>query len=362
MESGLAAAAAGSAGAFPAFDLAEETFRQREDVSGRILHQSDGNLPLLGTLSVGEVIDGRTPRGAGEQAGEGVVGGPRLVGAFREATPRGELVVLPKQGNSTRESLTARRIVMGLAQEMGHRKADVEHGVAPMNDLVVDEDQAIPMNEDVLGAVVAVHQSETAPASLLDQRPQEGSRGGDFAGGEGVERFEAQLLEELNVGKDRFERIGGEAGTPVNGPQQLSKLPDVIGIDRSRQEKGLPILVRWRHGFHGEEVMLLVFEHEGGDRARRRERGQPPHAEGFAVDPFRAAMPGGRDTKSAERLLQHPGVASGPVNQDCAIGDAPGEDLDFGSFRGSYPAGRPEPFGEGLGLFDVEVGHGKGWG
>ena len=51
------------------------------------------------------------------------------------------------------------RQVMSLAEQVGECEADVEGGVAEVDDFVVQEDQPVVVDEDVLGAVVAMDEA-----------------------------------------------------------------------------------------------------------------------------------------------------------------------------------------------------------
>ncbi len=347
-----------SAGALPLFDLSNEAFGQGEDIRWRLPHQGDGCVALANALKFGKVVRRRSSHGSGEEAGQGMVGGPCLEGGAGQAPARRELVMLPKRDDSAAEGFTSGRVVMGLGEEVRHGESHVEHRVAPVDDFVVEENQAIPVNEDVLGAVIAVNQSLTNPPRLLEKRTNEGRRSGDLPGGKGVERFEPERLEVPRVGENRSEARGREAGPPMDGPEQVSELPDMIGIDDPGKEEAFPIRVGRRDRLHGQEMMFMILEHQGGNGARRREGGQPAHSEGFTMDSLRAAMPRRGHAEPPERLFHHPRFSSGPADQDGSIGDPAGEDFDIGRFAGPYPAGRPQPFHKAFGLFDVQFGHG----
>ena len=69
------------------------------------------------------------------------------------------------------------------------------------------------------------------------------------------------------------------------------------GFDATRKQHCFPILVWLEDSLHGEQMSLVIFKHETGHAARRREFLQPAQAERFAVDARGIAEPIGRDAQ-----------------------------------------------------------------
>lgn len=59
--------------------------------------------------------------------------------------------------------------VVSLAQQMGERKSEVERRVAEVNYFMIEEHQLVPVDEDVLRAVIAVHERQAAPPRVFDE-------------------------------------------------------------------------------------------------------------------------------------------------------------------------------------------------
>jgi len=242
---------------------------------------------------------------------------------------------------------------------MGEGKSDVEHWIAPVNNLVVQKHQTPSVNENVLRAVVAVNQAFAHGASLSDQPSEERCRGGQVFGGMRVERFQAKCLEEPAVARHRFKAPRSQAGTPVDASQQLTELPDMIGVDQPFEEHRFPVCVRLRHCLHGEQVIRLLFKHEDRNGTWWSEGGESSHAESFPVDSFRAAEPGHRDPKLSEGLFEEPGLPAWSRDQHRPIRHPTSQNADVRRFRGADLPGALEPFDERDGLFNVELDHGE---
>ena len=84
------------------------------------------------------------------------------------------LIGVPVGMGKGRELGTMRREDMGFAQEVGHRETDIKGRITPMDDFVVEQDEAGIENQDVLGAVVAVNKGEDTAAGGLNELIDEG--------------------------------------------------------------------------------------------------------------------------------------------------------------------------------------------
>ena len=73
-------------------------------------------------------------------------------------------------GRDYKRTLTA---MVSFAEQVREGEADVEHRIAPVDDLMIEEDEAFVVDEDVLGAVIAVDEGDAGGAGLIDQIVQE---------------------------------------------------------------------------------------------------------------------------------------------------------------------------------------------
>src|SRR5439155_12087962 len=87
-------------------------------------------------LAFVEVLEGRAARDAREQARERVPDGARL--ELRPAFVRS-----PVEKRRSGEILTPSREVVSLAEQVGEREAEVEGGIAEVDDLVVEEHEPL---------------------------------------------------------------------------------------------------------------------------------------------------------------------------------------------------------------------------
>ena len=81
-----------------------------------------------------------------------------------------------------------------LAEEMGEGEAEVKGGIAEVDDFMVKENESVPVDEDVFGNVVTMHDAGAGGEGFLDQTGEE--RGGffDVSGGELVVGFLVKKL------------------------------------------------------------------------------------------------------------------------------------------------------------------------
>ena len=92
---------------------------------------------------------------------------------------------------------------MGLAQEVGQRKTQVEGRVAKVDHFVIEQHQAAFMNEHILRTVIAMHQRDAAGQRLAYEGIQKSRGGRRLLRGIPVIRLQAQRFEERAVA-ERF--------------------------------------------------------------------------------------------------------------------------------------------------------------
>jgi len=248
--------------------------------------------------------------------------------------------------------------VVRLAQEVGQPEAEIEPRIAPVDHLVVKQNQPPFVDQDVLRAVVAVDQGDGDRSRLCQQSLDEGRRRRHPARGVSVVRLQPQRLEEGAVGEDRLD-LRPPLGRPaVDRPQQPGELVDVPGVEPPRQQHPLPVLVRRRHRRHRQQVLLAILEHQGNRRSRRRQLGQPAQPQRLPLDPLRRAEPIDRHPQLGERLLQHPPLAPRPLDQHRPVRHPAGQYPDLRRLVGRDPAAAPQIAQQRVRLLDVEfAGH-----
>ena len=64
--------------------------------------------------------------------------------------------------------------MMAFAQQVGEREPEVKGRVAKMDDLMVQQDQPVVMDQNILRAVIAVHEGVNIRARFPDEVQQEG--------------------------------------------------------------------------------------------------------------------------------------------------------------------------------------------
>src|SRR5262249_35045459 len=118
------------------------------------------------------------------------------------------LVVYPESGRRLDESRGSRAEMISLAQKMRHGEADVEGGIAPVDNFVIEQDQLITVNENILRAVVAVDDRQATSARLSDELFEKRPSFRSLFRGVGVIRFDAERFEETAVVEDLAQRVG----------------------------------------------------------------------------------------------------------------------------------------------------------
>src|SRR5688572_13422302 len=119
---------------------------------------------------------------------------------------------------------------VGFAQQMCHGKTQVKSRVAKMNHLMVEQDQAVIMYQDVFGAVISMHQRKAPPERGLDQLFKEWRGFRNLLGGKSIIRFEAQTFKKVAVIKDFGNLIALGITVLVDRAEQVCKLFDVVKL------------------------------------------------------------------------------------------------------------------------------------
>jgi hypothetical protein len=70
--------------------------------------------------------------------------------------------------------------VIRFGEQVGHGEPDIEGGVAVVDHFVIEEDEAAVVDEDVLGAEVAVDDGEAGGAGFGDEDAEERRGCGDL--------------------------------------------------------------------------------------------------------------------------------------------------------------------------------------
>ncbi len=106
------------------------------------------------------------------------------------------------------------RQMMGLAEQVGEAEAQVEGRVAEVDHLMIQQHQSLMMNENVLGAVIAMHQGQAAGAGFFNQGMEEIGRRRNLAGGVAVVRLQPQRLQrpQVPVNLSKSKPSGGRSG------------------------------------------------------------------------------------------------------------------------------------------------------
>ena len=105
-----------------------------------------------------------------------------------------------------------------------------------MDDFVIEQNQAAMVNQDVLGAVIAVHQGDAEGQRFADQGVHKIRRSRGLLGGISTTRFQAQRFEEGAIA-EYFRQIRAAMGIAVNGRKQSGELADMAGRDLAGEQQ-----------------------------------------------------------------------------------------------------------------------------
>ena len=202
------------------------------------------------------------------------------------------------------------------------------------------------MDEHVLGAVVAMHQRQPRGRACRRCSVGQERRGlRDLRGGVGVVGLQAQRFEKAS-GRRRRPAALPVARRRCGGSCRAVARTGATWSGLSAPASSIVFQLSCGRGTacHGEQVLVAILEDQRRGRAGRRERGSQRSAEGFALDPRRAAEPVHRDAQFRQRLLHHPVLAAGALDQHRPVGDAAAKRLDGDATRraraGRWRAGR----------------------
>ncbi len=232
-------------------------------------------------------------------------------------------------------------------------KADVEGRIAEVDYLVVEQDELALMNEDVLGAVIAVDEAESAGEGFFDELVEELTRSGNLLGGVAVIRLDAEGFEEGAVFEEGLE-ISAASRFGMDRADEPAELVEMVLDDVVGEEKGFEIVVRIGNGRHGQKIVLRIFENKRGDGAGGSELGEMFEGEGFATDALGVGEPICFYAEFGEGLLEDPGFAGGAFDEHGFIGDAAAQVVDLGLLGFGDAVGLDQVIEELVGLFDVK--------
>ena len=197
------------------------------------------------------------------------------------------------------------RKMMSLAQQVGQRKPYVESGIPEMDHFMVEQDKFAVVEQNVLGAVIAMHDSEACVQRLLNQGFKKYLRLRDLFRGVAVIRFQAKCLENGAVA----ENFSGEnpflCRISMDSAEQARELLNVSDLDFASEENGLPVPVRLGYGGHCDHMRAAILEEKRRDGSGRRYPEQPFQPARFGVNPPRIAVPIYGDSQFAQRLFDY---------------------------------------------------------
>ena len=135
---------------------------------------------------------------------------------------------------------------------MGEDEGDIERGLPPVGDFVIEEQQAARRgHQQVLRAEVAVDETDARVQEPLGQRGQLLRELGMPRRGMGQVRLHAQLDEERPVG-ERSRELGLRRRTCMNAAQELTGGPCDLGLDVAAHQGCLPRVGTRRSARHRE--------------------------------------------------------------------------------------------------------------
>ena len=248
-----------------------------------------------------------------------------------------------------------RRHMVRFAQEMSERETQIESRVSEVNDFMVEQDQPVLVHENVFRAEIPVNQREASGQCFRDQSRQETRRLKIARGAEAIVRLQAQRLEKSPVGEKRSEFVLMLPRAAVDRAKQLAEVDDVSALESAGQQPGFPVFMRLRHGLHGKQMVLAIFEYERRDRSGWSETIQPDQTESLPMNAARVREPVFGDAEFGERLLDDPGLTVGSFDQNRAVGYAPFERSEHGGLGRLDTSGFPQGTQQRAGLLDVQT-------
>src|ERR1043166_9138568 len=116
-------------------------------------------------------------------------------------------------------------------------------------------------------------ESHASGGRLGNQFIEKTSCGGMARSGVAVIRFNSQRLKKTAVSEDSRQPGGVLMRTSVNAAEQGAELLDVPHLQPAGQQASFPIVMRHGHSFYGQDMEVLVFKEERGNRPGRCDSG-----------------------------------------------------------------------------------------
>ncbi len=242
----------------------------------------------------GEVFGGGFAVGAGEEEAAEMGDGAGELGGQGEGGPQGVGAGFEGRGMGGR--------VDGFQDQVAEEEAQVEAGVAVVDDLKIDGHDAGFGGEEVLGGPVAVDEGDAAGAAGFDELFEVGGAVRVAGGGEAVVGIEAEFVEDGLVAELGFP--GGLLPSSADdGAEGMAGGGGDGGVDVAAEEGGFPVGTRGRGGGHGVDAVGPIDKENFGDRTGGEEGGDGLEGVGFAESAIGAGAPIGFYTQFFERLF-----------------------------------------------------------
>src|SRR5262245_33216343 len=116
---------------------------------------------------------------------------------------------------------------MGFAQQVGEREAEVEGRIAKVNDFVIEQDEALVVDQNVLRAVIAVHERQAQGKGIFDEMVEEEGCFGDLLGCVAIVWLDTEGDEEGAVIEHRCKLFALKIAVSVNCAEQVPELLDM---------------------------------------------------------------------------------------------------------------------------------------
>src|SRR4029077_1350582 len=192
---------------------------------------------------------------------------------------------------------------MRFAEKVRQSKTQVKSWIPEMNHFVVEQDQFAVVNESVLWAEIAVHQTVFVIERFPRQVAEECAGFGHPLGRIEVVWFYSETLEICGVG-ERVAKFRARRGRfAVYCPEEQAELLEMIRDYPPGKQDRFPIVVWLGDRCHAQQMIRHVFEEESRSGPRRA---QPIETtQGFCLhsNPLRTAEPVYVDSQFRQRLF-----------------------------------------------------------
>ena len=232
---------------------------------------------------------------------------------------------LPELFGRLEEQLPGQSQVICLGKQMGQCKAQIEGRVAVVDHLMVEQDQAALVDQDVLGTEIPMHHRPGCRLHVADELRVKVRRGGIFSGGEVVVGIDPQLLKKVAVLNGANGRFIEFRSLKMDPAEKGSKLYRGILRDLAPQQDGFPVLVRIGHRFHPQKKKGRILKDERGEGSGRGQVFQKPQSESFALDARGIGMPVRGHPQFFEGLFDDDAPRRSP-HEDGFVGDSASQD------------------------------------